>query len=181
MEDISCKAALEPIEMKEVQSLRKKAAANKTTNDYAIRRKRTRVAKIIIAVRATSPSATSPEIPILRILDKNPKNGVRTRSVLREVSSGVWYPKLNDDDRRARYPASKKKIVESIIKFAKKNLVLKGEVHPVNKDQPLGIWRITQTGQARSAMEWHDWSPRYATHEDAILIEEEKENGVDVE
>ncbi len=157
--------------MEEVQLTRKKSAAKKTTSDHTTKRKRIGATKIIVKVRATSPAATSPEIPILRVLAKNSQNGVRTRDALREVSGGVWYPKLNDDDRRARYSASRKKIVDSVIKFAKKNLVLKGEIYAVDEDQPAVIWRITRKGLLRSAMEGNNWSPRYVIHEDAIVIE----------
>ena len=49
----------------------------------------------------------------------------------------------------AVYPESKKKIVETIIKFSRKNLVGKGEIHPVSEEN-FGTWRATSKGIERA-------------------------------
>jgi len=98
--------------------------------------------------------------------------GMPTRIVLQEVRSEKWF-KLTDDDLKARYPKSRRKIVDSVIKYARKNLVLKGQILPVGENVPIGTWRATRIGLARYAVEWKEWKPRYSTH-DAIIIEEEK-------
>jgi len=54
----------------------------------------------------------------------------------------------------------KKKIVDSVIKFAKKNLVMKGQVFPPGKDPPFGTWKITRKGCERAAMYRNSWSPK---------------------
>jgi hypothetical protein len=72
-----------------------------------------------------------------------------TKTVLQEVRSAKWFGKLSEDDLEARYPQSKKKIVDSVVKFAKKNLALKGQVFPLGKDVPYGTWKITRKGSER--------------------------------
>jgi len=135
--------------------------------------------RIITRVKSKAPTASSCEIPILSILFREQINGVRTRQVLEEVRSAKWFGKLNDDDRKARYPESKKKIVDSVIKFAKKNLVIKGHVFPPGNDSPLGTWKITREGSGRFEMDGNSWSPKYSIHNDAVIIEFEKNNGDD--
>jgi len=134
-------------------------------------KKRTRV---VTRVRSKAPASTSPEIPILYTLLGTPETWALARDVLKEVGSAKWFSELDDDDRKARYPKSKKKIVDSVIKFAKKNLVLKGQVFPPGKDAPLGTWKITRKGSERAAMYGSSWSPKYSVHDDAIIIENEK-------
>ncbi len=95
-----------------------------------------------------------------------------TRSVIQEVRNGKWF-KLSYDDLRGRYPGSKKKIVDSVVKFARKNLVMKGEVFPVGEGNPIGIWKITAKGADMAQIRSAFWKPRYSTH-DALVIEEEK-------
>jgi len=60
-----------------------------------------------------------------------------------------------------------------VIKFARKNLVIKGQIYPAGEGRPVGVWRATKMGLARASMERNDWVPRYS-HHDAIIIEEEK-------
>jgi hypothetical protein len=130
-------------------------------------------AKIIVRVKSRAPACSSCEIPILHVISKDTINGVRTRDVIQEVRGEKWFGGLNDDDRQARYPSSKKKIVDSVIKYARKNLTLKGDIFPVGRGSSLGAWKITQKGLERVVMHARDWSPRYSTH-DAVIIEEEK-------
>ncbi len=171
MEACSSVACLEK-GLKELQPIEK----TKSDENQTMKGSRAKRAKTTTRVRSKAQTASTCEIPILSVLSNAPVNGVSTRQVLQEVRSSKWFSELDDDDRRARYPKSKKTIVDSIIKFAKKNLVLKGEIYAVSEDKPLGIWRITQKGLIRSAMEGNNWSPRYTIHEDAILIEEEGKN-----
>ena len=128
-------------------------------------------AKVIVRIRTKAPAGSSPQIPILACLSKNSDEGVPTKIVIQEVS--VWFGKLTDDDLNARYPLSKRKIVATVIKYAKKTLTIKGEVYPVGEGSPIGVWKITPRGQERLAEKKNGWSERYSVH-DAILIEEEK-------
>ena len=128
--------------------------------------------KVIVRVRTKAPTASSPEIPILSVLAKSIDDGVPTRIVIKEVLG--CFDRLTDDDRKARYPGSKKKIVETVVKFARKNLVMKDEVFQAGEGgKPIGIWMITPKGVERAASLGANWKPRYAVH-DAIIIEEEK-------
>src|SRR5580704_16865430 len=90
-------------------------------NENSLPSKQTRIkhARIVTRVKSKAPASSNPEIPILCILFRNTE-GLRTAEVLREITS-KWYAKLNDEDRRARYPGSRQKIVSSVIKFSKKN------------------------------------------------------------
>jgi len=156
--------------MKELQPEEKtKARKSKTSKS-----ERTRGTRIITRVRSKAPAASSPEIPILSTLMKDIPNGMSAKDVLKEVGSAKWFDKLDDDDRKARYPKSKKKIVDSVIKFAKKNLVLKGQIYPPGKDASFGTWKITRKGSERASMYRSSWSPKYSVHDDAVIIEIER-------
>jgi hypothetical protein len=60
-----------------------------------------------------------------------------------------------------------------VIKYARKNLVMKGEIYPAGEDKPAGIWIATPGGLERILREGSGWTPRYANH-DAIIIEERR-------
>jgi hypothetical protein len=121
-------------------------------------------AKVIISINSKAPTSTSPEIPILSVLSKVPETGIQASAVIKEVSM-KWFEGLDENDRKSKYPSSKRRIVESIIKFSKKNLVMKDEVYPLNEGVPLGVWRITKKGMERLAREKDGWTPRYRIHE----------------
>jgi hypothetical protein len=98
---------------------------------------------------------------------------MQTKTVLQEVKSTRWFDKLDEDDRNARYPASKRKITDTIVKWSKKNLVAKGEIFPAGDGCPIGVWKITQRGLKRAKEKIGGWSSKYS-YRDAIIIEEEK-------
>jgi hypothetical protein len=50
--------------------------------------------------------------------------------------------------------------VETIIKFSRKNLVVRGEVHPVSEEN-FGTWRVTSKGIERALKEGGSWVPKY--------------------
>jgi len=129
--------------------------------------------RVIFRLRAKAPARNRSEIPVLAILSRTPDMGVRTKIVLMEVKGAKWFSKLEDDDRNARYPGSRKKIVDSIIKWSKKNLVAKGEIFPPGDGCPVGVWKVTLRGLNRAKEEIGDWCPAYSIH-DAIIFEEEK-------
>ncbi|HXQ91792.1 MAG TPA: winged helix-turn-helix domain-containing protein [Nitrososphaerales archaeon] len=153
--------------MKELQ-VAEKTGKNRTSTSTQPKK-----TKIINPVRSRAPTASACEIPILRVISRAPDKGVSTKEVLEEVRSAKWFRELNDDDRRARYPASGKKIVDSVIKFARKNLVMRGEIYPAGEGMPIGVWRITPRGVDMAAIQEVHWKPRYSTH-DAVIIEEKK-------
>jgi len=157
--------------MKELHPIEKRSLLNKRLTSKVNPKKRTRV---VTRVRSKAPTSTSPEIPILYTLLGPQEGKALTKDVLKELGSAKWFSELDDDDRKARYPESKKKIVDSVIKFAKKNLVLKGQVFPPGKDAPFGTWKITRKGCERAAMYRSSWSPKYSVHNDAIIIEYER-------
>jgi len=129
-----------------------------------------RQTKITTRINARGPACSACELPILSVLSRSPETGTETRLVLEEVIT-KWFSQLDDDDRNSRYPASKRKIVESVIKYARKNLVLKGEIFPAGEGKPVGIWRATPRGLERVLKERGGWSPRYTNH-DAVIIED---------
>jgi len=138
-------------------------------NQRSPKNKKTRPVKVITRITARSPTSSVCEIPILSLLFRAQEAGMSTRTVLQEVRSAKWF-KLSDDDLKARYPKSRRKIVDSVIKYGRKNLVLKGQILPVGEGVPTGTWKATPRGLTRYTMEGQGWKPRYSTH-DAIIIE----------
>ena len=114
-------------------------------------------------IRIRGPSRRNPEIPILCVLSKSPKLGVECRFV-REELKRKFYPVLSSEDLEARYQKSDKKIVDSVIKFAKKHLVLRSEVYAVDRGYKRGIWRITPIGLERMLKEESAWVPKFSEY-----------------
>ena len=129
--------------------------------------------KIFVSTKTRAPARSNPEIPILCILAKSPTLGQQTRVVLKEVES-EWFRELTETDLKAVYPESKKKIVETIIKFSRKNLVVKGEIHPASEEN-FGTWRATQKGIERALKEQRSWTTKYVDVHSMIEIEEDGE------
>jgi hypothetical protein len=121
--------------------------------------KRIRKKKIFVSAKTRAPARRSPEIPILCVLAKSPTLGQHTKVVLREIEC-KWFKELTELDLKAVYSESKKKIVETIIKFSRKNLVVRGEVHPVSEEN-LGTSRATSKGIERALKEGGSWVPKY--------------------
>jgi len=128
--------------------------------------------KVITGIKSKAPACACCEIPILITLARTPETGMRTKDVLEEVRT-KFFDRLNSDDCEARYPVSRRRIVESVMKFSKKNLVLKQEVFPVGEGLPVGTWKVTEKGLARVRNNMGKWTARYSNH-DGILIREVK-------
>ena len=103
-----------------------------------LKRRRTKRIKIITRVNSRAPVCSACELPILSLLSKTPETGLQARIVLQVVSQ-EWFNDLNENDQKARYQLSKKKIVQTVIKFARKNLVIKGEVFPSGEGVCLSV------------------------------------------
>jgi hypothetical protein len=114
-------------------------------------------------IRIHGPSRRNPEIPILCVLSRSPKLGLECRFV-REELKRKYYPALRPEDLEARYKESGKKIVDSVVKFAKKHLVLRGEVYEVGRTCKRGIWRITPIGLERMLKEESTWVPKLSEY-----------------
>ena len=156
--------------MKELHVSEKKRPNPDSEKNAVLKSKRNKAKKILTRVKAKVPTCSSCEIPILSILSRAPE-GMPTKVVLNSVLE--WFDRLEEDDRNARYLASRKKIVETIIKYARKNLVIKNEIFPPGEKNPIGTWRATGRGLERAVKEREGWRPRY-TIRDAVLITEEE-------
>jgi hypothetical protein len=133
--------------------------------------RRKRRIRDIVVIKATAPTSASCELPILAILSKSPEEGMRTLAVVREVASSVWFPKLTEDDGEACYSKSRKKIVSSVIRWARQNLVMKAELYPPdNGGCKAGVWKATAKGLARAKNHGGDWAARYTVHDGIIII-----------
>ena len=108
------------------------------------------------------------EIPILCTIATS-ISGLRTKLVLEEVEN-KWFKELTPIDISAIYPKSRRKIVDSTIKYSKKTLVGKGQIYPANEGN-LGIWKPTQAGIDRATKEGGAWTARYTMK--SSLIEDE--------
>jgi hypothetical protein len=96
-----------------------------------------------------------------------------TAEVLREVKE-KWFPALDADDLRAVYPESKKKVVDTVVKFARKHLVAKGQIYPVGSENPVGTWKATSSGIERAFKDQEGWHARYVEVHSLIEAEEMK-------
>jgi hypothetical protein len=135
-------------------------------------KKRASPKKVYVVGTAKSPSQASAEIAILAVLSRSPVRGLGTSEVLKELKGGEWFNELDQTDLSAIYPSSRKNVVDSALKFSKKNLCLKGQVSPAGSpDTPTGIWRITSKGVERLERDRNRWIPRYVTHH-SVLVEE---------
>src|ERR1700730_17595858 len=134
---------------------------------------RKRKKRILVSVKTRAPARSSPEIPILCVLAKSPTLGQHTKVVLKEVEN-KWFKELTDIDLKAVYPESKKKIVETIIKFSRKNLVVKGEIHPL-REKNFGTWRATSKGIERALKEGGSWVAKYVEVHSMIEAGDDRE------
>jgi len=136
-------------------------------------RKQKRVQSLTL-VKVLGPARGSPEIPILKVLSKSPKLGLRCKFV-REQVKREYYPKLSREDLEARYQNSGKKVTDSVIKFAKKHLVLRGQVYAIGPDCEMGTWKISSLGLERLLREENTWIPKYSEYLAYVPIEEDGE------
>ncbi len=150
---------------------------NKTKNRKLAgdsRKKRTTIERNI---SARAPTTASCEIPILHILLVAQVHQLPAKDVIKKIAeSGKWFEELTEDDLLARYPGSKRKIVETVIKYARKNLVLKGQSFPAIGDddtinhRPAGVWEMTPKGFERLRKDQESWKPKYSIHKDSVII-----------
>ncbi|MFI5420241.1 MAG: hypothetical protein ACHQ1H_04680 [Nitrososphaerales archaeon] len=125
----------------------------------------------IFRIKTTAPTSASCELPILAVLSRSAEKGMRALIVVREVASSVWFPELTEDDREACYNRSRKKIVSSVIRWARQNLVMKGELYlPGDGECKAGVWKATAKGLARAKDHGGDWAARYKAHDGIIII-----------
>ena len=149
-----------------IESNQRTRQVNSSHGEKSTRRKKIVETEIGIA---KAPARRSPEIPILMVLARSPVSGVKTADVLKELKSPNWFPELSLSDLSARYPESKKKVVDTIIKFGRKRLVIRGEIYPLSPENPTGIWRITQIGLERLKKERASWLPKYSIYTNRIV------------
>jgi len=131
-------------------------------------RGRRRNPKNLVSATTRAPARSNPEIPILHVLSESHLSGVRTKLVLEQVKN-EWFSELTVTDLRAVYPESKKNVVDTIIKFSRKNLVEKGLLYPANEEN-IGIWKITPAGTARAQKEAGNWTPKYVEIQSMIEL-----------
>ena len=86
-------------------------------------RTRVRKKKIVISARIKTPSRNSSEMPILLALSRASDYSLKTKVVLQHVRK--CFDELDEDDLRASYPKSRQNVVNTIIKFSRKQLVSK--------------------------------------------------------
>jgi hypothetical protein len=157
----------------ENMSVPRKTRRKASQLQYAISPRRIRRKKIFASTKTRAPARSSSEVPILCVLAKSPTLGQRTKVVLKEVES-KWFKELTVADLKAVYPESRKKIVETIIKFSRKNLVAKGQIHPLSEEN-FGTWRATPKGIERALKEGGNWVPKYVDVHSLIEGEEKGE------
>jgi len=133
------------------------------------RRKSYKGKRVIRRITSKSPTGSSAEYPVLRVLSDAPKNRMCAKAVIKEVGErGRWFDKLTEDDLAARHVHSKRKIIEIVIRYARKNLVLDGMIFPPGTSA--GVWEITPKGLERIRNN-ENWRAKYSVHE-GIIIEE---------
>ncbi|MDA4130037.1 MAG: hypothetical protein OK457_04650 [Thaumarchaeota archaeon] len=137
------------------------------------RRKRT-----LVPAKTKAPARSSPEMAILSILSRSPASGIPTAAVLREVKE-KWFPELDTDDLGAVYPESRKKVVDTVVKFARKHLVERGEIYAPGTETPIGTWKATMSGLERALKERSGWFPRYVEVHSLVEDEEAEQKEAD--
>jgi hypothetical protein len=139
-------------------------------------RKKQKRVRALSLVKVLGPSRLNPEVPILQVLSKSPKLGLRCKFVLDQVKQ-KYYPKLSYEDMQARYQNSGKRVSDTIIKFARKHLVLKGMIYAIGSECEKGTWKITPLGLERMLKEENAWIPKYSEYFACVPIEDEDEDG----
>jgi|SRR5579872_2447117 len=142
--------------------------------DYETRyksRKRKRKPKIFHSAVVKIPTRGAPELPILATLAKSP-SGLKTKYVLHQVKT-EWFKELGETDLSGVYEESKKGIVDTVIKYARKHLIQKGELYAPSEENPIGTWRATPKGIRRAQSELEGWSPAYVQVSAMIKVEME--------
>jgi hypothetical protein len=141
------------------------------TVQRTLRKDRTKVRKkkIIISAKIKTPSRNASEFPILLTLSRAQGYSLKTKIVLQLVRKS--FDELDENDLRARYRISGQNVVNTIIKFSKKQLVSKKLVYPVGENCELGTWKLTTAGLQRARDGGADWRARY-TYRDAVILEE---------
>jgi hypothetical protein len=130
------------------------------------------IRKVIRRITSKSPTSSCAEIPILHVLSHAPENGLPARAVIKEVAeSGKWFSKLDEDDLAARYENSRRRIVEIVLRYSRKNLVAKGQIYPPGI-RP-GIWQITQKGLERISRN-DNWRAKYSVHAAIMFVNSEE-------
>ena len=129
---------------------------------------RSKAEKRLVEIRVKTPARNASEVPILATLAQVPGYSLKTKDVLKRVRK---YFELGEDDLNARYPKSHQLVVNSIIKFSRKELVSKKQLYPIGEECQLGTWKLTPSGLRRARDAAADWQPRY-TYRNAILLEE---------
>ena len=148
-----------------------------TTPQFSIFQRRAKKQKRVRAlslVKVLGPARRNPEIPILQILSTSPKLGLTCKFVREQVKQ-KYYPKLSSEDLEARYQTSGKKVVDSVIKFAKKHLAMRGQIYPIGPDCEKGTWKITPLGVERMLKEDGAWAPQYSEYFACVPIEDEED------
>ena len=152
------------------KNVKTQRARSTVTAEKASKRKK----KNYVPAKTRAPASNSTEISVLSILSEQPTYGMPTHTVLYKVETES-FRELTELDTKAVYPESKKKIVDSIVKFAKKHLIIKGHVFPPSEDHPVGVWWATPLGMERARKENSAWAPKYVeVHSSARANHEQK-------
>jgi hypothetical protein len=113
--------------------------------------------QVLSTVRA--PSWRNAEIPRLEVLSKSPNGASTTKGVLRQVQRRYNF---SQKDLAGRYAISGSSVVDTIIKYARKNLVMRNEVFASGVKCTVGEWKITRKGKERALRECSEWAPKYS-------------------
>jgi len=157
--------------MKELMETREMESETSEADDSPLieRKGLVRGKKIAARIIVKAPSRNNAEVPILSILAAAPGNEMKTKLVLQELRT-KWFSELNENDSGAVYEKSRKNLFDSIVKYSKKQLVLKGQIFPIGENCEFGKWKITELGLERARSELNSWNPRY-TQRSAILLD----------
>ena len=88
----------------------------------------------------------------------------------------VWFKELSETDLSGVYEESKKGIVDTVIKYACKHLIQKGELYAPSEENPIGTWRATPKGMKRAQSEEEGWTPTYVQVSAMIEVEDSPVN-----
>jgi hypothetical protein len=144
--------------------IQEKASLSATKNRVARNLRRSKKRTVARSVIARLPSRNAAEVPTLLILSGAPSGAMPTKAVLHELRCGKWFSELKPEDKEVVYEKSRKNVLDTILKFSKKALVVKKQVFPVREASEVGVWKITESGIERARKEGADWRATYSQH-----------------
>jgi len=94
--------------------------------------------------------------------------------VCAQISLTSWGTCIIDSGPPLIQGSGSKKVTDSILKFSKKHLVLKGQIYSIGPCCEKGTWKITPLGVERMLKEGSAWTPQSSEYLAYVPIEDDE-------